>query len=336
LKVVAKYFCLLIPMLASILGTEANAQVTSITLGAEQIGTVKTAASITTKISFPEKVSSVICGDLYDATSGKGTFVIQQSDNDVFIKPIAQKGQSNMFVKTNDGKKTYNFDLLVVPFNQAHRVINVLDPKSGLPSPENPPMTNGNSPEKPALTEADLEKRKADIEQAAQTKADDILRKARQDAMRITNEAEARAAEIDRQSSGRVPQEAERRFVQAMLGGIQRADLKATRVEVKKVVISLDPSMYTFEGKTHLRYMIQNTGDKDFTFTAITLEAGALKTTQPIPVELSQSKSENSLAPTENLSGVITFDAKLVAGKDRLVLYLRGDDNAEIARLVIQ
>jgi vacuolar-type H+-ATPase subunit H len=335
LKVVAKYFCLLIPMLASVLGAEAKAQITSITLGPEQIGTVKTAASITTKISFPEKVSSVICGDLYDGTSGKGTFVIQQSDNDVFIKPIAPKGQSNMFVKTSDGKKTYNFDLVVVPFNQAHRVINVLDQKGGIPSPENPPVT-GNPADKPNLTDADLEKRKTNIVQAAQTKADEIIRKAREDAMRITNEAETRAAEVERQSSGRLPQEAERRFVQAMLGGIQRADVKSTRVEVKKIIITLDPNMYTFYGKAHLRYTIQNTGDKDFSFTAIVLEAGVIKAAQPIPVEVNQSKSENSLAPTENLSGVVIFDAKLIADKDRLVLSIRGEDNVEIAKLVIQ
>src|SRR5688572_422300 len=161
-------------MLASVLSTEARAQITSITLGPEQIGTVKTAASITTKISFPDKVTSVICGDLYDGQSGKGTFVIQQSDNDVFIKPIALKGQSNMFVKVGDGKKTYNFDLLVVPFNQAHRVINVLDPRAESGSPANPAATNGNPTvaKEPCISEADLEKRKAEIEQAAQLKAD--------------------------------------------------------------------------------------------------------------------------------------------------------------------
>jgi hypothetical protein len=325
----------LVPILASVLSTNARAQITAITLGPEQIGTVKTAASITTKISFPDKVSSVICGDLYDSSSGKGTFVIQQSDNDVFIKPIALKGQSNMFVKTSDGKKTYNFDLLVVVFKEAHRVINVLDPRPGIPSPENPPV-NATASDKPGLTEADLEKRQAEIERAAQTKADDILRKAREDANRITTDAEARAAESDRQSSSRVPQETERRFVQAMLGGIQRAEVKTTRAEAKKVIITLDPNMYTFEGKTHLRYMIQNTSDKDFTFAAIALEAGAVKAMQPIPVELTQSKSENSLAPTENLSGVVTFDARLISGKDRLVLTIRGEDNAEIVRLIIQ
>ena len=333
LKVAAKFLVLLIPVLASVLGMEA--QVTSITLGAEQIGTVKTATSITTKISFPDKVTSVICGDLYDPQSGKGTFVIQQIDNDVFIKPIAPKGQSNMFVKTADGKKTYNFDLLVVPSTQAPRVVNVLDPKV-IPSPENPPVTNGNSAKEPCISEADLEKRKADIEQAGQLKADEILRKARENANRITTEAETRAAETERQASGRGSQDVERRFVQALLGGVQSAGVKTARAEVKKIVVMLDANMFTFDGKSYLRYTIQNASDKDFAFTAIALESGALKATQLIPVELTQSKSENTLAPTETLTGVIAFDSKLVTAKDRITLCLRDENSLEIIRLLIQ
>jgi hypothetical protein len=336
LKVAAKFLVLLIPMLASILSTEAQAQITSITLGAEQIGTVKTAVSITTKISFPDKVSTVICGDLYDGQTGKGTFVIQQSDNDVFIKPIAPKGQSNMFVKVGDGKKTYNFDLLVVPFNQAHRVINVLDPAMPVSSPENPPATNGNPPKQPCISDAELEKRKVDIEQAAQLKADDIIRKAREEAVRITTQSENRAAENERQLSSRGSQEIERRFIQAMLGGIQRAEVKNLRAEVRKIVITLDPNLYTIEGKSYLRYTIQNASDRDFTFTAVALESGTLKATQPVAVELTQSKSQNVLAPTETLSGIMAFDSKLLNAKDKLTLYLRGEDNLEIARLMIQ
>jgi vacuolar-type H+-ATPase subunit H len=337
LKVAAKFLALLIPMLASILSTEARAQITSVTLGAEQIGTVKTAVSITTKISFPDKVSTVICGDLYDGQTGKGTFVIQQSDNDVFIKPIAPKGQSNMFVKVGDGKKTYNFDLLVVPFNQAHRVINVLDPAMPVSSPENPPVTNSNTTKTPCISDADLEKRKNDIEQAAQLKADDIIRKAREEAVRITTAAETRASESDRQLSSRGSQEVERRFIQAMLGGVQRAEVKTTRVEIRKIVLMLDPNLYTIDGKSYLRYTIQNAGDKDFTFTAVALESGTAKAAaQAIPLELTQSKSQNVLAPTETLSGIIAFDSKLVTAKDRLTFYLRGEDNSEIARLMIQ
>jgi vacuolar-type H+-ATPase subunit H len=334
LKAVTKYLFLLIPMFASVFCTEAKAQINSVMLAPEQSCTVRTAASVTTRITFPEKVTSVICGDLYDPATGKGTFVVQKEENgsDVFIKPVAPKGQTNMFIKTADGRKTYNFDIIVVPFNQAHRVINVLDPK---PSPENPADVN-NTVKEPRLSEADLEKRKAEIEQAAQDKADEIIRKARENATRITSDAEARAAETERQSASRSSQETERRFIQAMLGGVQRTDVKTLRAEVKKVVFMLDANLLTFDGKSYLRYTFQNTSDKDFTFAAIAMESGALKASQTIPVDLTQSKPANSLAPTETLSGVVAFDAKLVTAKDRLVFIIRGEDNLEIARLIVQ
>src|SRR5215510_9783359 len=98
----------------------------SLTLGPNQIGQVKTAQGITTRITFPESVRDIICGDLYDGTSGKGSFVVQRIDNDVFLKPVVSKGLSNLFVKTGErGEHTYSFDLQVVSLDQAYRVVNV-------------------------------------------------------------------------------------------------------------------------------------------------------------------------------------------------------------------
>src|SRR6266852_2283585 len=101
-------------------------------LGPDRVGEIKTALGITTRITFPEPVTAVICGDLYDAGSGRGTFVIQPLDpqhpnNEVFIKPVASKGVSNMFVRTGDGKHTYSFDLKVVSAAEAHYVVNITD-----------------------------------------------------------------------------------------------------------------------------------------------------------------------------------------------------------------
>lgn len=95
-------------------------------LGGDQIGTVKTAEKLSTRISFCEPVKEIICGDLYDATSGTGSFVVQRIDNDVFIKPVAPKGESNMFVKAGDrGEHTYNFALVIVPSDQAYLIVKV-------------------------------------------------------------------------------------------------------------------------------------------------------------------------------------------------------------------
>ena len=106
----------------------AQTPITTITLGPNQIGVVKTAEGITTRIAFSAKVTESICGDLYDAASGKGTFVVQNSGSDVFVKPIATKGMSNLFVITGEGenKHIYSFDLQVVKPPQAHRVVNVV------------------------------------------------------------------------------------------------------------------------------------------------------------------------------------------------------------------
>ena len=123
--------------------TRGQNTVTTIVLGPDQIGKVKTAQGISTRITFPEPVSEIICGDLYDAASGKGLFVVQSSGdtqqrgNSVYLKPVAAKGLSNLFVTTGEKGKssTYNFDLEIVPMQQAHRVVNVVS-SAGQPGPD--------------------------------------------------------------------------------------------------------------------------------------------------------------------------------------------------------
>jgi hypothetical protein len=337
LKTAGKFFLLFMPLWAALLSAQAEAQITTVPLGPETIATIRSSVGNTTRVVFPEPIDEIVCGDLYDEASGKGTFVILKGENDFFIKPVVAKGQSNMFVKTAGKKKTYNFKLEVVPANQAHFTVNVVDLRPAAPSPENPAQpANGNPGATPCITEADLEKRKAEIEQAGQLKADEIIRKARDEANRITNEAETRVAELNRKASDNAPQLSERRFIQTLLAGVQRLAVNTTRGVVRKVSITLDPEIYVFDGKAYLRYTIHNTSDKDFLYTAIGVETGAPKALQPIPVELTQSKSENTLAPTETLSGVITFDARLITPKDKIVFLIRGEEQVELLRLNIQ
>ncbi len=100
--------------------------VTTMTLGRDELGLVKTSQGISTKISFPERIKEIICGDLYDPADGRGNFVIQRSDNDLFLKPVASSGISNLFVKTGEsGEYTYSFELLVVPITQSFRIVNI-------------------------------------------------------------------------------------------------------------------------------------------------------------------------------------------------------------------
>jgi TonB family protein len=127
-------------------------QVITIRLGPDQIGVVKTGEKLSTRLSFREPIKEVICGDLYDPSSGTGSFVIQRIDNDVFIKPVAPKGKSNMFVKTGEkGEYTYNFSLEIVPPDQAYLIVKVINTSESANSAKTantrrayiaPPLTN--------------------------------------------------------------------------------------------------------------------------------------------------------------------------------------------------
>lgn len=348
----------------------AQSPIATIALGPDQIGVVKTAVGITTRITFPEPVQEIICGDLYDAASGKGTFVVQRSGsdqkpgNDVFIKPVASKGLSNMFVKTGDGKQTYNFDLKIVPVDQAHRVVNVTDaptgqtaqPRDNQSAAQGGATSSASAPAQPAangdqhLAEPDksdkneksapapdFERQKAEAEQQARQRADEIIRSARQQADRIVGEAEAKMLDADRHASSRASQLSEQRFVQALMLGLREAKISNSRATTrKKIIVMLDPSMLMFDDKAYLRYTIQNAGSEDFIFSAVSLETGEGKDMRPLTAEVNQSKSDNRLAPGESLTGVIAFDPRQISPKDRLMLFVRGEDSAEIAHVTIQ
>ena len=318
----------------------AQGPVVSLALSSDRIGEIKTAQGITTMIRFADPVQEIICGDLYDAGTGKGTFVVQRSGtsehpgNEVFVKPVAPRGASNMFVKT-EGKHTYSFDLTIVTTAQAHRMVNITDvaPASS-PAPAPGADSRPAEPEKPS---ADVERFKADAEQQARQKANEIIRSAQQQADRKTAEADAKIAEAEKLSTQRADQEIERRFMQALMLGLRESKVSNTRVTTKRVIITLDPRMLIFDEKAYLRYTIQNTGDKDFTFTALSVEVSdAAEGAKPLTTVVNQSKPENVLAQGESLTGVIIFDPKQVGTKQKLTLYVRGEDSAELARLTIQ
>ncbi|HVG20871.1 MAG TPA: hypothetical protein VNI02_17620 [Blastocatellia bacterium] len=342
----------------------AQAPIATIALGPDQIGVVKTAVGITTRITFPEPVQEIICGDLYDAASGKGTFVVQRSGsdqkpgNDVFIKPVASKGLSNMFVKAGDGRHTYNFDLKIVSVDQAHRVVNVTDAPTGQAAQprDNQPGTTSSAPNtaqppaggeqrlaEPDKSDAaeksapDFERQKAESERQARLKADEIIRNARQQADRIVGEAEAKMLDADRHASSLADQLSEKRFMQALMLGLREAKINNSRaITKKKIIVMLDQSMLMFDDKAYLRYTIQNAGAEDFVFSSVSLETGDGKETRQVSAEVNQSKSENKLAPGESLTGVIAFNPKQLTSKDRLTLFVRGEDSAEIAHVIIQ
>jgi len=333
----------LVLCLASVPIARAQSPITSMSLGPDSIGKIRTALGITTRISFPEPVLEIVCGDLYDPGSGKGTFVAQPSGTkddpgtDVFVKPVAGKGLSNMFVTTGKGKKrTYNFDLEVVPVAQAHRIVTVVDARPLATPPDANSGSSGspsNGAEDPAAV---LERMKAEAEQQTRVKAAEILRNAQQQADRKVAEAEARAGDMDREAAARAGLTVEKRFMQALMLGLREIKISKPSVTQKKLIVKLDPpTVLLFDDKAYLRYTIQNTGDSDFVFASVSLETGLPKETQPITFELNPGKAENKLVTGEAVTGVIVFDPKQV-GKERLTFVLRAEDQTEIARIVIQ
>jgi len=303
--------------LSTALAAQAQSPIMSMTLGTDQIGKIRTALGLSTRVSFPEPVKEIICGDLYDPAGGKGSFVVQRGENDVFIKPIVSKGLSNMFVKTGErGDHIYNFDLEIVPAAQALRVVNINSPRAAEREEQSAP-----------------DSRRAETDQQAQQKADEILRKARLDAAKIVSEAEEQAAAVNRQAAERTQTEIERRFTNALMLGVREAKINNPRVMAKKVSITLDPRVLTFDEKAYLRYTIQNGGDSDFEFGGVSIEAPPGK---QLPVEIVQSKSENRVGPGESLTGIVVFDPKAVGAKDKLAMVVRGENKAEIAHLNVQ
>jgi vacuolar-type H+-ATPase subunit H len=316
-------------------GVRAQSLIINTTVGPNQIGQVKTTQGITTRVTFADTVRDIICGDLYDPATGKGSFVVQRIDNDVFLKPVVAKGVSNLFVKTGEkGEHTYSFDLLVVPLEQAHRVVHVAGDSS---------ISGSAGGRSPGDTSEDVKKNVA----ASQQQVDETIRNARQQADAIISQANKQASEIyskalqraetlDHQSADRAQQEVEQRFVRAMIQGVREVKSVDSRVVAKKVSLALDPRVLTFDDRSYLRYTIRNDGDQELSFNGLSLERRTGKEVVAITAKVIQGRAQNKLNPGDAIMGVIMFNAKEVAAGDKLTLYVRGEDNTEIARLSIQ
>jgi len=296
----------------------AQSLIKTAALAPDQIGLVKSAMGITTRISFPETVKEIVCGDLYDPASGKGTFVVQRSENDVYLKPVVSKGLSNLFVRTGEnGEHVYSFDLTIVPVEQAFRVFFV---KSAASAPLQGPRGG--------------QRESFDAAKAA-NQAEEIIRAARQQGEQLIAEAEQRAAETNRQAADRADREVSARFSRALILGLRETKIAGARAFAKGATITLDPRAYTFDGKTYLRYTIQNKGNDNLVYNTLSLETGSGDNKKTIAIEVTQSRSDNKIMPGQTITGVLVFDQKEVPQLDRLTLYLRGEENVEIGRVVI-
>ena len=145
----------MIAMFAALASTAQNKPsdgVVNFVLAENQFATILTAKGYVTRLALPEKAEAAICGDLYDPQTGIGSFVVNNSGNDVFIKASGTKGASNLFVKT--ANFTFNFYLNTVPDSQAHRVVTVRQAKPG----EEPTPTGSAATKDPSETNPKEEK----------------------------------------------------------------------------------------------------------------------------------------------------------------------------------
>jgi hypothetical protein len=118
--------------------------------------------------------------------------------------------------------------------------------------------------------------------------------------------------------------------------GTREIKIESPRAVGKKVIISLDPRVLVFNQRSYVRYTLQNNSADPFEFNSISLESGRAKTTAPVQFQVMQTKPENKLDPGESLSGVLAFDSASVPVGSRLVLFVRGENNAEIVRVNVQ
>ena len=118
--------------------------------------------------------------------------------------------------------------------------------------------------------------------------------------------------------------------------GLRETKVTNTRATTKKAIVTLDPRVLIFAEKAYLRYTIQNTSDKDFAFSSVSIEVSDGKQSKPLTAEVNQSKSMNLLAPDESLTGIVVFDPKQIGAKQKLTLFVRGEGSAELAHLTIQ
>jgi len=311
----------------------AQSLIITVTLGPNQIGEVKVAQGITTRMIFPEPVRDIICGDLYDPATGNGSFVVQKIDNDVFLKPVVAKGLSNLFVKTGgNGEHTYSFDLRIVAVDQAHRAVNITNSTAqaaaGRPGAE--PLEDAKKMLNTAQQQAD------ETIRSAHQQAERIVSQANQQAAEVHSKEQQRVEELNHQLAERAQQEVEQRFVRAMIQGIREVKSADSHIAAKKISLILDPRLLTFDDKSYLRYTIKNESDKEFVFSALALERRSGKEMSVVPARIIQGRAENRLGPGEAMIGIIVFDPKEVRAGDKLSLYVRGLDNAEVGRLSIQ
>jgi hypothetical protein len=274
---------------------------------------VKTGAGVVTRISLPEEAKSAICGDLFDPTSNAGSFIITRDGNDVYVKPVPKtQAKSNLFVKTE--KNVFNFDLVIVPPEQAHRVFNV------------------NIPTYEKDIEAVKEQARKDLEAAYQQRTTELeaTYSARLDQLNRENDGklDEERKKIRTEAEGKANERVTMRLVDGLLHGFGPTPLGERNGKFGPVSVTLDSEAQTFEGMLYVRYRITNNTAEDVAYREPRVSLRALSDERTAPITATTFTEDGVLrVPAKGTTqGVIVFERPTLQRGDKVVLIFRGED----------
>ena len=302
-------------------GTPGSNGILFVDVTPDTITTLKTAQNLITRVALPQEAKQAICGDLFDPGTNTGTFVIDHNGNDVFIKPVAKSGQTNLFVKTDTA--VYNFDLVVVPTAQAYRVVNVNLPSYETQIAEQRAAAAREIEQKREQLETDMAQelatRKNELEQNAQ-----VTLAAEQ--KRLRTDADRRASDM-----------ATRRFIDGILQGLSTVPLREKRGQYDQVEVVVDDSAYIFEGRLYIRFRLTNRGAKDVTYQEPKLLVQGGEKDRTLTTTLFTSRGDYKVPAGQSAAGIAVFERPTLDKGERIVLMVRGGgDRIVLLRLIEQ
>lgn len=283
----------------------------------DSIVTIKTAQNVVTRVALPAEAKQAICGDVFDAASGTGTFVIDRSGNDVFIKPLATKGQTNLFIKTE--KEVYNFDLTVVTSAQAYRVVNVNLPPYERQIADQKAAAAREIARDRAAMESEMGGKLADRQRELEQANADILARER---AKLRAETDKRATDL-----------AMRRVADGVMQGFTPVALREKRGQLDQLDVTLDDSAYVFEGRLYVRYRIMNRGTSEATYSEPKVYVRTGETDRPIVGSTVSSRGDFKVPAGQTVSGVLVFERVTLERGERLMFVVRGAGEGRVVQL---
>lgn len=290
--------------------TKTSQGILNIEVTPDTVTTIRVAQGVITRVALPDEAKSAICGDLFDATSNTGSFLIEKSGKDVFIKAVQSKGQSNLFIKTDDN--VYAFDLLVVPPAQAYRVVNV------------------NQPSYREKIEADRQKMLADVEserRQMQSALNQQFEARRQELeQQSADEIEAERRKLRAEADRRASELSSRRLADGIMTGLNGLALVERRGKFDQVTVELGTVAYTFEGKLYVPYKVVNAGTSDLSYReprVVVRGAAEADGEKFLPTTTFTSRGEYRVDAGETAQGVVVFERPTLEQGERLIFVLR-------------